>query len=417
MRVELAWTARPSTTPRRQGRRGRSVDFAQWYPKVAVYDRDGWKPNALVPAGEFHGEYGTFDVTMIVADDQVLGATGVPVGGDPGWARAAAPGQSVFTHARAYDDVPEGPTFKLAGRTAGGALLRPRRAPLRLERLAGLPLRGRRATCAPGRRAPTAFPCGIRWPVHVLYRGDAETDCAPSSRPRPPRGARPRVGAAASRPRAPSGRTDARSPFGLATLRLARSRCSGRIRIRRLTILKRLDGGGTEFPMMMQNGSASQGLTTHEGGHIYAYGILGSNEWQSGWMDEGLTSYQTSMQTGSTRAAVSAAVAALNLREPDTHSATRRWPRRRSRSATRCGAAQRGGDRDGDAEPIGTRADLFRDFATYNGMVYGRAAAMYEALHDAIGDARVPRLPARLLCALGHSATWTAGPCRRAPSG
>src|SRR5690606_32330959 len=37
--VEMDWDARPSTTPRRQGRRGRHFDFAQWYPRIAVFDR------------------------------------------------------------------------------------------------------------------------------------------------------------------------------------------------------------------------------------------------------------------------------------------------------------------------------------------------------------------------------------------
>ncbi|HUR93685.1 MAG TPA: hypothetical protein VMY76_03820, partial [Gemmatimonadales bacterium] len=41
MQVEMAWDARPSTFPRRQGREGRRFDFAQWYPKVVVYDRQG----------------------------------------------------------------------------------------------------------------------------------------------------------------------------------------------------------------------------------------------------------------------------------------------------------------------------------------------------------------------------------------
>ena len=71
---------------------GRTYDFAQWYPKVAVYDRGGWEPNPLVPAGELYGEYGTYDVTMIVRDDQVLASTGVPVSGDPGWARVSRTG-------------------------------------------------------------------------------------------------------------------------------------------------------------------------------------------------------------------------------------------------------------------------------------------------------------------------------------
>ncbi|HWJ24776.1 MAG TPA: hypothetical protein VNS52_20610, partial [Gemmatimonadaceae bacterium] len=61
----FVWEARPSTLPRRQGRRGRSFDFAQWFPKVAVYDRAGWEPRALVPAGEFYGEFGEYDVTLV----------------------------------------------------------------------------------------------------------------------------------------------------------------------------------------------------------------------------------------------------------------------------------------------------------------------------------------------------------------
>src|SRR6185503_15030414 len=90
--IQLAWDARPSTVTRRQGRKGRTYDFAQWYPKVAVYDRGGWEPNPLVPAGELYGEYGTYEVAMIVRDDQVIASTGVPVAGDPGWARVSRNG-------------------------------------------------------------------------------------------------------------------------------------------------------------------------------------------------------------------------------------------------------------------------------------------------------------------------------------
>src|SRR5437016_9572895 len=84
IRVHFEWNARPSTTLRRQGRKGHSYDFAQWYPKVAVYDRGGWEPNPLVSAGELYGEFGTYDVTIVVPFDEVIGATGVPVSGDPG---------------------------------------------------------------------------------------------------------------------------------------------------------------------------------------------------------------------------------------------------------------------------------------------------------------------------------------------
>jgi hypothetical protein len=47
--------------------------------------------------------------------------------------------------------------------------------------------------------------------------------------------------------------------------------------------------------MMIMDGSASLGLILHEAGHIFTYGILGNNEWRSGWMDEGLTSYQNAL--------------------------------------------------------------------------------------------------------------------------
>ena len=86
--VDMEWDARPSTTPRRQGREGRRFDFAQWYPKVVVYDRYGWQGRPLYPAGEFYGEFGSFVVDLDVPADQVIGATGVPVCGDPGWERA-----------------------------------------------------------------------------------------------------------------------------------------------------------------------------------------------------------------------------------------------------------------------------------------------------------------------------------------
>jgi hypothetical protein len=380
--VEFAWTARPSTTARRQGRRGRSVDFAQWYPKVAVYDRGGWKPNALVPAGEFYGEYGTFDVTLIVADDQVIGSTGVPVSGDPGWSRAAAAGQSVMLRSGAYDGVPETPAVTVPAGMRAVRFYARHVHHFAWSASPGFRYEGGRYVRA-GAVGAYRFPVWDTVAVHVLYRGDAEEDCAAASSAQP---SAQRVRAIsqcvnASKTQWENGRALA---FGLNTLGWLEG-VFGSYPYPQLTILKRIDGGGTEFPMMMQNGSASQGLTTHEGGHIYVYGILGSNEWQSGWMDEGLTSYQTSMQSGQTRSAVSAAVAALNPQDPgriaDESLAARALALRNAVDARNRAVLT------GQAEPIGTRADLFRDFASYNGMVYGRAAAMYESLHDLLGEA------------------------------
>src|SRR5260370_1105613 len=75
--VEIDWQARLSTVPGRQGRAGRRFDFAQWYPKVAVYDRYGWETHPLYPAGEVYGELGTHAVTLAPPAGQGIGGTGV----------------------------------------------------------------------------------------------------------------------------------------------------------------------------------------------------------------------------------------------------------------------------------------------------------------------------------------------------
>ncbi|HZS58816.1 MAG TPA: hypothetical protein VFA43_06075, partial [Gemmatimonadaceae bacterium] len=93
--IALQWEARLSTVLRRQGRRGRSYDFAQWYPKIAVYDRKGWEAPAFTPAGELYGEFGTYDVTLILRPDQIVAATGVVIAGNPGWGRTLGPSVAV----------------------------------------------------------------------------------------------------------------------------------------------------------------------------------------------------------------------------------------------------------------------------------------------------------------------------------
>jgi hypothetical protein len=60
-----------------------------------------------------------------------------------------------------------------------------------------------------------------------------------------------------------------------------------------LTNLHRLDSGGTEFPMVIMDSNASEGLIVHETAHQWAHGILGNNEWKEGWLDEGFASFLT----------------------------------------------------------------------------------------------------------------------------
>ncbi|MGH7636323.1 MAG: M1 family aminopeptidase, partial [Gemmatimonadaceae bacterium] len=151
-----------------------------------------------------------------------------------------------------------------------------------------------------------------------------------------------------------------------------------------MTVIHRIEGGGTEFPMLQANGSPSQGLILHEGGHIWSYGILANNEWRSGWMDEGLTSYQTAWAQGLTP---QERVRAGTVDEFAPITGYRGLAiRMRLPRFEALNLGQAFTDLQGNAEPIGTIAHEFRDFGTYNDMVYSRAEVMYGELRDAVGD-------------------------------
>jgi len=61
----------------RLGHDGNSFMITQWYPKPAVYDRKGWHEMPYLDMGEFYSEYGTFDVRITVPSAYVVAATGL----------------------------------------------------------------------------------------------------------------------------------------------------------------------------------------------------------------------------------------------------------------------------------------------------------------------------------------------------
>jgi hypothetical protein len=317
--VDMVWDARPSTLPRRQGRRGRHYDFAQWYPRIAVYDRGGWAVQPLLPQGEFYGEFGDYDVTLDVVTDQVVGATGVPVDGDPGWAAAAAmTGTQPQLRRDAYPATAPAPLGLIAEQPAGGR---------KHVRWRAVDVHHFAWTTNP----EYIYEGGVHRdiPVHVLYQ-PGDTGWA-------------------------NGVAVARTVAALDWF----EGIFGEYPWPQLTNVHRIEGGGTEFPMMIMNGSESEGLILHEVGHNFVHGILANNEWREGWLDEGFVSYLTNWAHEEAGRPVNWEGGLNTIRTME---------------------------REGRTQPIGLPSADFRDPSTYSAMTYTKPSLVFRMLHWLIGD-------------------------------
>ncbi|VAW16101.1 Zn-dependent aminopeptidase, partial [hydrothermal vent metagenome] len=59
----------------RNNKEGVALSMAQWYPKMAEYDIEGWHANEYI-AREFYGVWGDFDVTIHIDKNYTIGGTG-----------------------------------------------------------------------------------------------------------------------------------------------------------------------------------------------------------------------------------------------------------------------------------------------------------------------------------------------------
>ncbi len=66
----------PKGVTSRLGHIGESYQISQWYPKPAVYDQSGWHPMSNQDQGEFYSEFGSFDVSITLPSNYIVGATG-----------------------------------------------------------------------------------------------------------------------------------------------------------------------------------------------------------------------------------------------------------------------------------------------------------------------------------------------------
>ena len=61
----------------RLGHVGQSYQLTQWYPKPAVYDRNGWHSMPYLDMGEFYSEFGDVELELSLPDNYWVGASGV----------------------------------------------------------------------------------------------------------------------------------------------------------------------------------------------------------------------------------------------------------------------------------------------------------------------------------------------------
>lgn len=325
--VRLDWTARLSTVPRRQGRAGRHYDWAHWYPRIAVYGPRGWEYRPHVRQGELNGEFGRYDVTMDVAADHVVAATGVPISGDPGWAAAKVHGTGDIEYRTGYySPVADRQLGLVAGPPAAG------RKHLRwvAENVHNFAWNASPAYAyAHGRAA------GV--PVHVFFeRADTIYEAATAVE---------------------------RAEIALGWL----ADFFGEYPWPQLTIADRVEGGGTEFPMLFMVGGMSQGLFVHEGAHEWVHGILANNEWRDGWLDEGFASFLTSW-----------------FQEDQGVDEARVWGRALQVMAQL--------ERAGRAVPIATPGADFPDYGIYGAMTYTKTSLVLRMLRGVVGRETMRRV-------------------------
>ena len=237
--IEVEWDAKVPRPFARTGYRDEYYFIAQWFPKLGVLEDAGWNTHQFHAHTEFYSDYGVYEVRITVPQRFVVGASGREVG-------RAENADGTVTHRYGAEDIHDfawtaSPDFVDVRQTFEHPTLPPVEMRLLLQpEHAGQESRHFDATAATLKYYGEWF---------GAYPYDHITIVDPAYR-------------------------------------------SG--------------SGGMEYPTLFTAGARWLGparvaqperVTIHEAGHQFWYGIVGSNEFEHAWMDEGINTFSAARVT------------------------------------------------------------------------------------------------------------------------
>lgn len=334
--VALSWTFQiPEVGAPRMGTDGEVFYLGYWYPQVAVYDDvNGWTADPYMGNGEFYMDFADYDVRVTVPDNMVVGATGDLLNRQDVLSEQTI---SRLRQAADGDDVVH--VVTAADLEAGDALVDSPSDMLtwyyRADQVRDFAFAASTRYVWDATRA-VVDAAGNRAMIHALYR-----DGTPA--------------------------WDRSAEFARYSIEFLSDQIDMPYPWPHMTTVEGIIGGGMEYPMMTLIGGTRNdrrlfGTTFHEIGHMWYPMIVGQNEKQYTWMDEGLTSFNT-------------AEASADFWDEDS------WdPARQSYYFIAGTGMEVEPMRHGDRYPVGTPA---RGIASYN-----KPAVALNALRGMLGQER-----------------------------
>jgi len=281
--VELAWTSKLPRVRRRTGVKDDFVFLSHWFPKLGVYEGGrGWNCHQFHMNTEFYSNFGTYDVTLTLPEeyDGKVGTSGAPAGP----AEVADGRVTQRFHAPALEDLEYvDHVASVAAPTPlvhGFAWTADPEYHVHEERFSFDEWRSEHAVEVA--EAEAAF--GMDPGTLTLREVDVRVLIQPERKDQAARHARA---------------TEAALFFyGL---------WFGEYPYSTVTVVDPAWGasaaGGMEYPTLFTCGTSMftrqrmhrpESVTVHEAGHQFWYGLVGNNEYEAAWLDEGFNSYADS---------------------------------------------------------------------------------------------------------------------------